>query len=208
MSIGQFMPMIVAGESFDPPGSVQFNTVGAWSFTVPNYKNFIRIKLWGGGGGAGPNGGGGNGGSGGNTTCTTKSMTARGGGGGTNIGIPPISGGAGGGATGCNKTNTTGEAGFTGGIFFVNTASYGGASPNGGGRNGGLPGGGGAGETRFNNGDSSWSVGCGGGGGAYCFSEYLFGGLVPGSLLIGAVGGAGSTHFGASARGRALLEWG
>lgn len=180
-------------------GSWDQGTPGTYNVTVPP-RAWLRIRLWGagaGGGGDGPRGTNG-------FNTTALGMIA---GGGVNPG--PFGGLTGGGvASGGNVENING---YNVGAV-ANGNPIGGGSPNGGaggnwgnsraGFPGVWPGGGGGGWVD----NGQW--GAGGGGGAFVHS--LFGPVATDqviTIVVGA-GGAAGKFGGASANGRALLEWG
>ena len=177
---------VMGAYGFVTAGSTTRTTAGAWSFTVPKFKNWIRITIKGaGGGGVGvtittddveggdsmigseTHYGYSAGGNGGVTTFSQGAMVANGGGGGTSRFAPGSAGTASGG-----DSNTTG-GGATGGAGYVD-------------------------------GD--------GGAGGKSVKLYSKGAFTPGSTLSGSVGAAGTAGGGASPGspggvGSVLIEW-
>jgi|GEM_PF-1688685 len=201
------------------PGSISFDTPGAYIFVVPNHNELV-IELWGGGGGGGSTATGAtSGGNGGDSEIDALSLRAGGGtgGGARPSGAGSAAGGPGGIASG-GDININGQAGGTG-----NGKNKGGDAPNGGrggaaptsqspghGNPGESPGGGGSGT----HGGDKW--GGGGGSGAYVKKTYPKGALAPGaSLLInvgdGGVGTTGGVNpprtSGSGAPGRIKFSW-
>ena len=121
-------------------GTYFANVAGSGSFTIPLYRNYIKIEIWGGGG----SGGGGNGGTGGNGGDSNILGVTAGGGQGGQPGVIPVpppppdvstNTGRGGGdsvVTGSGPQGTINSfAGTSGYSERQNNANYGGtASPN------------------------------------------------------------------------------
>ena len=209
----------------DPAGSgaADFNSPGTYYWTVPLFRNFIQIQVWGGGGAGGPyDRNGGYAPAGGNSYVAFPGgqMNAYGGGGGQGAATDRFGGtrfGAGGygaGSNGGNANNDSGQAGGTG------DQGYGGGSPNGGGAtgvdpyqeyettgpNGNFPGGGGGGFNVTFQGKFPASSG-GGGGGGYSRSVWG-GGTFYGSTLTIGVGSGASSGTSVGANGRVFINWG
>lgn len=204
-------------------GAADYGSPGTYGFTVPLYRNFLQIQVWGGGGAGGPYTYGTYAGSGGTTIAYTPpgNLVGYGGGGGQgaktdNFGYVRFgAGGAGGGAVGGNQANLGGQAGGAG------DQSFGGGSPNGGGAtgidpyqeyettgpNGNYPGGGGGGFNVTFQGKFPASSG-GGGGGGYARSVFGPGALGAGTGLTLVVGGGGGGGCSAGANGRIYINWG
>lgn len=214
----------------DPAGSgaVDYTANGTYYFSVPLYRNFLQIQVWGAGGAGGeynssqgfaaggqesrvylPNGTQiyGSGGGGGQAAQTSRF-------GGNVYGA----GGAGGGASGGNQQNTGGENGFAG-----QDGGMGGGSPNGGGAtgsppgstqgtplyayNGNFPGGGGSSFRFFDSAGKYPAFGGGGGGGGYS-RTLLSGGTFYTQTIAIVVGAPGASSVSTGAFGRVYINWG
>ena len=213
----------------DPAGSGQVDYgPGTHYFSVPLFRNFLIVEVWGGGGGGGPYSSGVYAGSGSETRVYMPNgeQLAGGGGqggqgsstdrfGGVRFGVGGVGGGAGGG----NQANLGGQTGGTG------DNGFGGFSPNGGGTigatpyaaynttglNGNYPGGGGSGfnfyAIRGSGAFDFYASSGGGGGGGYARSQWGGGAFYTQTVtvVVGSGGGGGSS---VGAGGLCRIRWG
>lgn len=213
-------------------GTQIITTPGSGTFTVPLYRNTLKIELWGsgGGGGSGWHDGYDDGHDGANTVVL--GITAGGGKkglGGYRYDNQSGAGGVGGTASGtiANATVLTKTSGSSGssGNAGANKGGDGGASPSGGaigaggsqgnGSSGGTPGsgGGGGGYSDHQSKNPNQAAGGGGGGGAYANIYYAsYGAIASGTTVNYTIGapGAGSvqgSYGGSGGSGEIKITW-
>lgn len=187
--------IIYSPQVFDDPGTINFTTAGAASFTVPKFQNSITFQLHGAGAGgtgilgtdpytyyAGTDGG--------NTTIASLGLTARGG----------LKTGYGQTATGGNTTNIAGRN--------TNQNTSPGSDPRsqnpGWWPSNGAIGAGGQGDWESNKRSVQ------GGSGAYLVHTLARGLITPGTVLalvIGTPGSGGAQGGGAGVRGQISITW-
>lgn len=189
------------------PGLWSQATAGAWSFTVPEYGLSLTIELWG-GGGNGPSYTGTFATDGGNTTCPALSLVAGGGKAGTQGSItsdgsgdyPTAGNGGSGGIASGGDVNTSGNNGFRG-----DGGGLGGVAVAGLDASAGAGGGGGPNEDTGGSGTGRGPCG-GGGSGGYLRKTFPEDAILPGTVISGTIGSAGS-GYGSPQSGRVIIRW-